>query len=132
MTESDRTSNTAVINVGLPLFADAVRQQGALVQDVAWTIPAEGDSADIASLKVAYGESSAEIDESNNEVVRRLNEGIPLLTGVVPAQQAVDAFADGMLLLHSGPPYRTRSFVRSTSSLDDSSRGVRGLGEDGR
>jgi len=104
MTESDRTSNTAVINVGLPLFADAVRQQGALVQDVAWTIPAEGDSADIASLKVAYGESSAAIDESNNEVVRRLNEGIPLLTGVVPAQQAVDAFADGMLLLHSGPP----------------------------
>ncbi len=45
MTESDRTSNTAVINVGLPLFADAVRQQGALVQDVAWTIPAEGDEA---------------------------------------------------------------------------------------
>ena len=43
-------SEIAVVNVGLPLFADAVRAQGRPVDQLDWRIPAGGDAQLIAAL----------------------------------------------------------------------------------
>lgn len=92
-----------VVNVGLPMFADAVRAQGRPVQHVDWRIPADGDIAAIGALTKVYGDAGAAIDTANAEVVRRLNEGVPQLVGVDAAEAVVPGFA-GRMLLHCGPP----------------------------
>ncbi len=93
-----------VINLGLPLFAESLEEQGARVLQVDWSIPAEGDADDIAVLKELSGTRSVAIDEANAEVLRRLDTGTPMLTGVVPAHDVVSAMSEGRLLLHAGPP----------------------------
>lgn len=92
----------AVVNVGLPLFADAVREQGAAVQQVGWRIPAAGDPELVAALERLYGTRSRAIDAANAEVVRRLDQGVPLLVDVAPAGTLVPGMSD-RLLLHCGP-----------------------------
>ena len=62
----------AVVNVGLPLFADAVREQGVAVQQVGWRIPAAGDPELVEALERLYGARSRAIDAANAEVVRRV------------------------------------------------------------
>lgn len=99
-------ADVEVINVGLPMFADAVREQGRPVQHVDWRIPADGDLGAVRALTHLYGDSGAAIDEANTEVVRRLNEGVPRLVTVSPAEGTVPGF-EGRMLLHCGPtlPY---------------------------
>ncbi|MFM8239690.1 MAG: DUF1116 domain-containing protein [Actinomycetota bacterium] len=94
----------AVINLGLPLFTESVQAQGADVLQVDWSIPAEGDADDIAVLKELSGTRSIAIDAANAEVLRRLDSGTPMLTGVVPARDAVRVMDEGRVLLHAGPP----------------------------
>jgi hypothetical protein len=74
--------DVSVVNVGLPMFADAVRDQGRPVQHVDWRIPAGGDLAAVAAMEHLYGEAGARIDAANAEVVRRLNDGVPRLVGI--------------------------------------------------
>lgn len=93
----------SVINVGLPMFADAVRDQGRPVQHVDWRIPAGGDLDAVAALTHLYGDAAAGIDEANAEVVRRLDTGVPQLTGVSTVGEAVPG-VEGRMLLHCGPP----------------------------
>ncbi|WP_214370517.1 DUF1116 domain-containing protein [Pseudonocardia sp. H11422] len=95
-----------VVNVGLPMFADAIRDQGRPVQHVDWRIPAGGDLAAVAALGRLYGDHAAAIDEANAEVVRRLNEGVPQLVGISTVADAVPGY-EGRMILHSGPtlPY---------------------------
>ena len=93
-----------VVNLGLPLFAESLQGQGAQALQVDWSIPAEGDAYDIAVLKELYGTRSIAIDEANAEVLRRLDSGTPMLTGVVPARTVVPALGEDRLLLHAGPP----------------------------
>ena len=92
----------SVVNVGLPLFADAVRSQGRPVQQVDWRIPAAGDLELIAALEELYGPRSAGIEQANAEVVRRLEAGVPLLVDVAAAETLVPGMS-GQLLLHCGP-----------------------------
>ena len=40
----------AVVNVGLPLFGDAIREQGAPVISVDWRVPVGGQPAAVAAL----------------------------------------------------------------------------------
>jgi Protein of unknown function (DUF1116) len=98
--------SVAVINIGLPMFADAVRAQGRPVQQVDWRIPAGGDPAAVRALSVLYGDAGAAIDRANAEVVRRLDEGVPQLVGVGAAGSVVPG-VEGRTLLHCGPalPY---------------------------
>jgi len=91
-----------VVNVGLPMFADAVRAQGRPVQQVEWRVPAEGDAALVAALTRLYGRAAAEIDTANAEVLRRLDEGVPSLIGVSRAEDVVPG-VEGRTLLHCGP-----------------------------
>jgi len=92
-----------VVNVGLALFATAVTDQGRGAQNVAWRIPAGGDPATVAALRRLSGPLTARIDTANAEVLRRLDTGVPQLTGVRPAGEVVPTLT-GHTLVHAGPP----------------------------
>lgn len=93
----------AVVNVGLPLFAEAIAAQGRPVADVDWRIPADGDPEAVAALRRLYGVRAAAIDEANAEVVRRLDSGVPLLVGLAPAADVVPGLGE-RTIIHCGPP----------------------------
>jgi hypothetical protein len=91
-----------VVNVGLSLFADAIREQDAPVVSVDWRVPAGGDPAAVAALTRLYGIHAERIEAANAEVVRRLDTGTPRLAGVTTVAGAVPGL-DGQTLLHCGP-----------------------------
>ena len=84
MTEPQLTlpDRVGVVNVGLSLFADAIREQGAPVISVDWRVPAGGQPEAVAALGRLYGIHAERIEAANAEVLRRLDGGTPLLTGV--------------------------------------------------
>lgn len=92
----------AVVNVGLPLFAEAISDQGRSVEQVDWRIPAGGDAAAVGALQRLYGPRSEAIDRANGEVVRRLDGGAPSLVRVAAAHEVLSGLSDRMLL-HCGP-----------------------------
>lgn len=92
----------AVINVGLPLFADAVQEQGAPVVSVDWRIPAGGDPAAVAALGRLCGAHAERVDAANAEVLRRLDRGVPRVTGMTTVAGAAPDLPD-RTLLHCGP-----------------------------
>jgi Protein of unknown function (DUF1116). len=94
--------SVAVVNIGLPMFAGAVRDQGVPVQQVDWRVPADGDPAAIDALVVLHGERAVAVAEANAEVLRRLDQGQPKLVGV--ATVADTPGYPGRTLLHCGPP----------------------------
>jgi hypothetical protein len=94
----------SVVNVGLPLFAEAVRRQDVPVVQVDWRIPGGGDPRVVAALRRTSGPLAAGIDEANAEVFRRLDRGAPQLVDVVPAASVIPVLGEGRTLLHSGPP----------------------------
>lgn len=91
-----------VINIGLPMFADAVAAQGRPVQQVDWRIPAGGDASLVAALTRLYGTAVDAVDTANAEVLRRLDRGVAWLAGVSRAGEVVPG-VDGHVLLHCGP-----------------------------
>ena len=91
-----------VVNLGLPLFADAIRDQGRPVTHVDWRIPAGGDLQVVAALARLYGRHAAAIGEANAEVARRLDEGAPKLVGIETARAVVPG-VDDRTILHCGP-----------------------------
>jgi len=115
MTANDNRSGVhlpdrvAVVNVGLKLFGDAVRAQGAAVVDVDWRIPAGGNAGLIAALTLCHGSFAARIDEANAEVCRRLDAAAPMLTGIATAREVVPGMGD-RTLLHPGPPLAWEEF----------------------
>ena len=90
----------AVVNVGLPMFAEAVRAQGGTVTHVDWRPPAGGDPDAVRALTRLY--ARPEIDTANAEVLRRLDTGVPFLTAVRRADEVVPGVG-GRMLLHCGP-----------------------------
>ena len=106
MTESRRAialpDELAVVNIGLSLFADAVRDQAAPVEHVDWRIPADGQIDLIGDLEQLYGSRAADIDRANAEAVRRLDQSVPLLVDVAPAESLVPGVPE-RTLLHCGP-----------------------------
>ena len=92
----------SVVNIGLPLFADSVAAQGADVVSVDWRVPAGGQPEAVAALGRLYGRHAGQIDAANAEVVRRLDSGAPLLTGVRTVAEVTDGLPE-RTLLHCGP-----------------------------
>jgi hypothetical protein len=92
----------AVVNVGLPMFADAVRAQGGTVTHVDWRPPAGGDPAAVRALTRLHGERGDDVEAANAEVLRRLDTGVPFLTAVRRADEVVPG-VEGRMLLHCGP-----------------------------
>src|SRR5262245_458486 len=106
MTEPARAivlpDDVSVVNVGLSLFADAVREQAAPAQQVDWRIPANGEMELVEALEQLDGTRAAAVDRANAEVVRRLDQSVPLLVDVAPAERLVPELS-GRTLLHCGP-----------------------------
>jgi Protein of unknown function (DUF1116) len=92
-----------VVNIGLSLFADAIADQGRPVVDVDWRIPAGGDPEAVAALRRLYGPKADVVEEANREVVRRLDQGVPLLVDLQPAAAVVPELGE-RTILHCGPP----------------------------
>jgi len=93
----------AAVNVGLPAFADALRDQGARVVHVDWRPPADGDAAAVALLTRLWGRDGDRVGAANAAAVERIESAGARLLTVAPAGAVVPRLADGMLL-HSGPP----------------------------
>jgi hypothetical protein len=106
MAESTRIpvlpDEVSVVNMGLSLFADAVRHQDASVEHVDWRIPANGQPDLVDALEQLYGPRAADIDEANAEAVRRLDQSVPLLVDIAPAEALIPQVS-GRMLLHCGP-----------------------------
>jgi hypothetical protein len=98
-----------VVNVGLSMFGDAVRSQGAAAVDVDWRIPAGGRPDLVRALQQLYGPSGARIDAANSEALRRIDEGLPLLTAVATMRDVVPGI-DQRTILHCGPALGWREF----------------------
>ena len=91
-----------VVNVGLPMFEQSVRDQGAGAVNVDWRIPGGGDPEVVRALGRLFGTHGKSIDEANAEVVRRLNDGVPMLTSIDRAGAVIPDFGD-RTVLHCGP-----------------------------
>ena len=92
-----------VVNVGLPLFAAAVTAQGRPAVQVDWRVPADGDPTTLSALRRLSGPLHEQVEEANAEVFRRLDTGVPVVTGVRPARAVVPGLSE-RTLLHPGPP----------------------------
>jgi Protein of unknown function (DUF1116) len=95
-------ARVGVVNVGLPLFAGAVAEQGAPVISVDWRVPAGGQPAMVAALGRLYGAAAQRIEAANTEVIRRLDTAVPLITGITTVAAAAPELP-GRTLLHCGP-----------------------------
>lgn len=93
----------SVVNAGLPLFTEAIGEQGRPAVQLDWRIPGGGDTDVVAALRRLFGPKTAVIDAANTEVFRRLDKGVPRVTAVRPAAEVIPALASGRLILHSGP-----------------------------
>lgn len=91
-----------VINVGLPLFGEAITAQGRPAVQVDWRIPGGGEPRVVDALRRLFGPLAKDIDVANAEVFRRLDRGAPQLVDVRPAGEVVPGLTDRMLL-HCGP-----------------------------
>ncbi|HEV7210515.1 MAG TPA: DUF1116 domain-containing protein [Blastococcus sp.] len=101
-TELVLPDEVGVVNVGLPLFADAVRAQGCPAVQVDWRVPAGGDPVALAALRRLSGPLNERVDGANAEVFRRLDTGVPVLSAVRPAGEVVPGLT-GRSLRHAGP-----------------------------
>ncbi len=91
-----------VVNIGLPLFETALRDQDRPVIGVDWRIPGGGDARTVAALARLLGPAAGRIDKANSEVIRRLNGGVPLLVGVDRAGAVIPGMGE-RTILHCGP-----------------------------
>jgi hypothetical protein len=87
----------SVVNVGLASMAQPMRDQEVPVIDVDWRPPVEG----VQRLRVT--KSGADIDEANEEAVRRIKKARPVLVGMGKAIDVIPGYHK-KLFLHAGPP----------------------------
>lgn len=85
-----------VINIGLESFAQSIKEQGAEVVSVAWRPP-----ADVPRLTTTRTE--VDIEAANEEALRRICAGRPMIVGMGIARQAIPGMHSRMIL-HAGPP----------------------------
>jgi Protein of unknown function (DUF1116) len=94
-------ADVKVVNVGLPLFGDAVRSQGAEAVDVEWRIPAGGRPELVAALTRLSGPLHDVVSAANDEVLRRVGAS-PMLTGIARCIEVVPDMTP-RTVLHCGP-----------------------------
>jgi Protein of unknown function (DUF1116) len=96
-------AEVSAINIGLPLFAEALAAQDTPVASVDWRPPAGGDDDAIAALTVLWGPHGKAVRAANQAAVDAIEGCQPETVDVAPAGDVIDALGDGVLL-HSGPP----------------------------
>ncbi len=91
-------STPEVINVGLELFARAVRQQGGQVHEIEWKPPlVEPDQRALALF------NDPTIAAANSEAVTRMMRAQPVVVDVARARDVIPGMTD-RTFLHAGPP----------------------------
>jgi hypothetical protein len=91
------TNPIGVINIGLPVLAESLQEQGVAVVDLNWEPPRDG----IARLMGTR--TGISIDHANHEVCNRIKSAQPVLVGMGIARDVVPGMHERMLL-HAGPP----------------------------
>jgi len=86
-----------VVNVGLKSMAESVTAQGVIVTDVDW----KPSPYDVPYLHTTR--SGIDIDQANEEAVRRIKQARPVLVGMGLAKDVIPGYHD-RLILHAGPP----------------------------
>ncbi len=94
-------SQVRVVNVGLDMFADAVRAQDVPVGEVDWSPPAGGDR-EMIRLLVADTAKRERIAAANAETMARMFRARPTWVDVRPAGEVIPDLPP-RTLLHSGP-----------------------------
>jgi len=94
-------NRVAAVNVGLPLFAEAIRTQGAPVLDVDWRPPAGGDSDTVHALERLWGVHAELVSQANEEAVERIESATPRAVAVARASDVLPVL-DERALIHSG------------------------------
>ena len=84
------------------MLGKAIRDQGGSVVDVEWRIPGGGEERVVAALTRLFGPAGERVDAANLEVVRRLNDGVPILRSVDTAGAVVPGMGE-RTVLHCGP-----------------------------
>jgi hypothetical protein len=93
----------AVVNVGLPGFAQDLHSQHVPVVQVDWTPPARGD-AELAALLSALAETAeARIDVANATALQRILDAEPVLVDVRMAGDVIPDLRE-RVIQHAGPP----------------------------
>lgn len=87
----------SVVNVGLAGMAAPIERQDVPVVHVDWQPPAEG----VPRLRVT--KCGIDMDEANEEVVRRIKQGRAVLVGMGIARDVIPGY-HARLFLHAGPP----------------------------
>ena len=95
-------TRVAAINVGLDLFADALRSQGTELAEVQWRPPAGGDPDTVRALERLWGRHGERVAQANDEAVRRIEATSPAAVAVARAGDVLEVL-EGRTLLHSGP-----------------------------
>ena len=103
MTAGTLPAEVSAINIGLPLFADALAAQDAPVTSVDWRPPAGGDEDAIAALTVLWGPFGPAVRAANEIALDAIEGCQPQTVDVARAGDVIDGLDDGVLL-HSGPP----------------------------
>ena len=91
-----------VVNIGLPSFAESIRDQGGEVTHVDWKPPAGGD-AGLIDLLDGLEKLAGRIDAANDEAVQRMSDARPVLVDVGRARDVVPGMGE-RTILHAGPP----------------------------
>ncbi|MBJ3817084.1 DUF1116 domain-containing protein [Shimwellia pseudoproteus] len=93
-----------VINLGIALFVDDLRQQNTAVVDLDWMPPGQGDPRIVALLdKLDSPAMAAKIAAANQLALSRIFAAHPLLAGFDQAINVVPGMTK-TTLLHAGPP----------------------------
>lgn len=98
---SEVLKRVAAVNVGLPLFADAIRSQGAPVLDVDWRPPAGGDPGTVRALERLWGPHAELVSQANEEAVARIESATPRAVSVARAGDVLAVLGE-RTLIHSG------------------------------
>jgi hypothetical protein len=94
-----------VVNLGLPSFAETLRESGTPVVDLDWRPPAGGDAelADLLDRLAVDGRWIEKIERANAEAVNKLLAAEPRVVGIGIARDVIPGMTD-RTILHAGPP----------------------------
>ena len=97
----------SVVNIGLSGFAADLAAQSTPVVQVDWRPPAQGKKH-LVDLLASLSAFDERIAKANDEALKRMLAGTPVLIDVQPAGEVIKGLVDKALgdkvLLHSGPP----------------------------
>lgn len=89
-----------VVNFGLALFYDAFKSQDVPAINVDWKPPAKGDDA---LMRILARLSTREIEDANEQAVKKLIDSRPVLVDICRARDVIPEM-DENTILHAGPP----------------------------